>query len=378
MAADHILIVDDLPQNIQIVASMLKNEGYQLSFASSGPLALKLARDTAFDLILLDLHMPGMDGFAVCRALKAERQTDRVPVIFLTANTSTQQAVQGFELGAVDYITKPVEPMELRARVRTHLELKKARDQILLQNEHLQLLNRSKSELLQIVSHDLRTPLTVLISGLEFFQKHLGQLPERLQRRLENMWLAATRMEGMIHQFLRRETILLGRRQPEISSFCVPTVIEQVLDQHREWAQRKAIAFELSGPGDLQVESDCGAFEQMLDNLISNALKYSPPKGRVFVRWEPVRAGVWQLEIEDQGPGFSPEEKQNLFEQQGPRSAAPTSGESSIGLGLTIVKKMLGLLAADISCLSESPAGAHFRIRLPDRLPVKPVESSPL
>lgn len=377
MSADHILIVDDLPQNIQIVASMLKKEGYQLSFASSGPLALKLVQDKPFDLILLDLHMPGMDGFAVCRALKADSQTARIPVIFLTANASTQQAVQGFELGAVDYITKPVEPMELRARVRTHLELKKARDQILAQNAHLHLLNRSKSELLQIVSHDLRTPLTVLISGLEFLQKHLGDLPERLQRRLENMWLAATRMESMIHQFLRRETILLGRRQPEISTFCVASVIDQVLNQHRDWAQHKAIVFELNGPAKLQVESDCGAFEQMLDNLISNALKYSPPRGKVFVRWAGLESGEWQLEIEDQGPGFSREEKQNLFEQQGPRSAAPTSGESSIGLGLTIVKKMLGLLEGDISCLSESPAGAHFRIRLPERLPTKS-ETQPL
>ena len=123
-----ILIVDDVPQDIQVIANIMQNEGYRMAFAQDGRTALKKVGEIIFDLILLDVVMPEMDGFDVCRILKESRNTMEIPVIFLTAKTEAEDIVHGFEAGAVDYVTKPFNSSELLVRVRTHVELKKKRD----------------------------------------------------------------------------------------------------------------------------------------------------------------------------------------------------------------------------------------------------------
>jgi len=123
-----ILIVDDVPQDIQVIANIMQNEGYRMAFAQDGRTALKKVGEIIFDLILLDVVMPEMDGFDVCRILKESRNTMEIPVIFLTAKTEAEDIVHGFEAGAVDYVAKPFNSSELLARVRTHVELKKKRD----------------------------------------------------------------------------------------------------------------------------------------------------------------------------------------------------------------------------------------------------------
>jgi len=123
-----ILIVDDVPENIQVIASVLSNESCEISAATSGEQALKVISNTSPDLILLDIVMPGMDGFEVCSILKKMPETENIPIIFLTAMTETDNIVKGFELGAVDYVTKPFKTAEMLSRVRTHLKLKRALD----------------------------------------------------------------------------------------------------------------------------------------------------------------------------------------------------------------------------------------------------------
>lgn len=132
-----ILIVDDVPKNIQIVASILKTSGYSMAFAQDGPTALEQAQSNAFDLILLDIMMPGMDGFEVCRHLRKNPANMDVPVLFLTAKTETESIVNGFESGAMDYVIKPVNESELLARVKTHLELYASRKELIRINQQL-------------------------------------------------------------------------------------------------------------------------------------------------------------------------------------------------------------------------------------------------
>jgi len=137
-----LLIVDDLPENIRVLGSSLQQEGYIISFATSGEQAMEMALKSKIDLILLDIMMPGMDGYDVCRALKSKAFTQNIPVIFLTAKTDKKDIVRGFEVGGVDYVTKPFNAAELSMRVRTHLQLKRAREIIENQAEELAWSNK--------------------------------------------------------------------------------------------------------------------------------------------------------------------------------------------------------------------------------------------
>ncbi|MCP4106878.1 MAG: response regulator [Desulfobacteraceae bacterium] len=145
----HILITDDFPNNIQIVEAILKKEGYQISMAYNGLDALKAIEKSPPDLILMDIVMPEMDGYETCKRLKASEKTKDIPLIFLTARTETDHVIKGFELGAVDYVTKPFRSAELLVRVNTHLELKRAKDLIQEKNKELSEKNEAFEQALK-------------------------------------------------------------------------------------------------------------------------------------------------------------------------------------------------------------------------------------
>ena len=192
-----ILMVDDNPKNLQLLGNMLRNEGYQLEFATSGPTALAWFEKKIFDLVLLDIMMPDMSGFEVCEKLRSDHKQDDIPVIFLTAKTEKESILQGFSLGAQDYVTKPFDTSELLARVRTHLELRFSKEQLknmnqILEdkvkerthelqeayhkiqkaNEELLILDQAKTEFLHIISHEIRTPLNGIKGSLELIKEY--------------------------------------------------------------------------------------------------------------------------------------------------------------------------------------------------------------
>jgi len=145
----NILIVDDVSRNIQILGSILRGEGYSLAFATSGQQALDIVASQHFDLVLLDVMMPGMNGFEVCRKLQEEPVTAQIPVIFLTAKTATDDIVEGLEAGAVDYVTKPFNAPELNARVRTHLRLRQVEEELRERNAELVKVNEELQQTMQ-------------------------------------------------------------------------------------------------------------------------------------------------------------------------------------------------------------------------------------
>ena len=166
----RILIVDDVPKNIQVAASILQNSGYQMAFAQDGQTALAQTETNRFDLVLLDIMMPGMDGFEVCRRIKENPVNREVPIVFLTAKNDSESIIKGFELGAVDYLTKPFNGAELQARVKTHLELYRAREALKEANQRLRIeieerikaeadLKRSQEEYRRLSIHDSLTGL---------------------------------------------------------------------------------------------------------------------------------------------------------------------------------------------------------------------------
>ena len=376
LAKSLILVVDDISKNLQVVGTLLRREGYRIVAATSGAQALeRLAAETP-DLILLDLMMPEMDGLEVCRRLKAAPLTQPIPVIFLTASNEMEHLVKGFEAGAVDYVTKPFNPPELLARVRTHLELKHARDTIVRYGQELGRLNEEKNEFMGIAAHDLRNPLSAVKGYSEMLVEDAqtlaqGVVPDllpctkELEATARQIGETAARMAEMVQNLLDVNAIERGEMKLKLAPADLCPVLNQVIETQRPRAAAKQQTIHLeSQAAPVMVFIDASVTVQILENLVSNAVKYSPPGKQIFVRLKKAPKGV-RVEVQDQGPGLSAEDQQKLFGKFARLSAKPTGGEHSTGLGLSIVKKMVETMNGQVWCESELGKGAAFVVQLP-------------
>ena len=354
----RILVVDDITKNLQVVGTMLRNEGYDVMPATSGPQALERVRMEPPDLILLDLMMPEMDGLEVCRRLKADPVTRQIPVIFLTASNEMEHLVKGFEVGAVDYVTKPFNAPELLARVRTHLELKQAR-------QRLREMNEEKNEFMGIAAHDLRSPLNAVKGYTEMMlEEDEMDRPEQvdLLRRIHD---ATQRMVEMVQNLLDVNAIERGEMNLRIVPADLSALLASAVEAHRPRAAAKQQSIHVQNEaGPVKVLIDSTVMVQVFENLISNAVKYSPQGTNIHVRLQNCPEAV-RCEVQDEGPGLSAQDQKKLFGKFARLSAKPTGGEHSTGLGLSIVKKMVEAMNGRVWCESELGQGAKFVVQIP-------------
>jgi len=365
LAKSLILAVDDISKNLQVVGTLLRREGYRIVPATSGAQALERVRAETPDLILLDLMMPDMDGLEVCRRLKADALTLPIPVIFLTASNEMEHLVQGFEVGAVDYVTKPFNPPELLARVRTHLELKHARDTIIRYGQELSRLNEEKNEFMGIAAHDLRSPL----GTIQGFSDLLLDDPEMAREEREDFTRrisdTATRMSEMVQNLLDANRIERGELKLNLAPTELSAPLSGVVEAYRPRAAAKQQSVHLQNETPpVTVVVDPSVLVQVLENLVSNAVKYSPPGKDIFVRLKKLPDAV-RCEVQDEGPGLSAEDQKKLFGKFARLSAKPTGGEHATGLGLSIVKKMVEAMNGRVWCESEPGRGALFIVQFP-------------
>ena len=365
LAKSLILVVDDISKNLQVVGTLLRREGYRIVPATSGAQALERVRAETPDLILLDLMMPDMDGLEVCRRLKADALTLPIPVIFLTASNEMEHLVQGFEVGAVDYVTKPFNPPELLARVRTHLELKHARDTIVRYGQELSRLNEEKNEFMGIAAHDLRSPLGTIqgFSNLLLDDPEMGREErEDFTRRISD---TATRMSEMVQNLLDANRIERGEMKLNLAPTELSAPLSGVVEAYRPRAAAKQQSVHLQNETPpVTVLVDPSVLVQVLENLVSNAVKYSPPGKDIFLRLKKLPGAV-RCEVQDEGPGLSAEDQKKLFGKFARLSAKPTGGEHATGLGLSIVKKMVEAMNGQVWCESEPGRGALFIVQFP-------------
>jgi two-component system sensor histidine kinase/response regulator len=353
-----ILVVDDQPTNIQMVGSVLGRLGHEILPARDGEAALKRVAVRPPDLILLDLLMPGMDGFEVCRQLKASRAWRDIPIIFLSAADDKDLIVRALNAGGVDYITKPFNQAELVSRVRTQLALKTARDQ-------LRQLAEDKDELLGILAHDLKNYLGGMNMSAQLLVTHIHSGPTaRLTQLAENILRSSEQSLTFVKEFLANAAAEY-RLAAKPGSFNLTAVAAGVIRQHQDAARRKQLQIRADFPAEpIMALGDVSALDQVLDNLLSNALKFSPPGKQVRVAVRPAGRMVECL-VRDEGPGFTEADKASMFQRYQRLSARPTGGEPSTGLGLSIVRKLVLAMNGELSCESEPGNGASFTIRLP-------------
>ena len=337
----RILIVDDTLKNIQVLGTVLKQEGYQINVAQNGAQALKLAQQILPDLILLDIMMPEMDGFEVCRQLKDIPQTIEIPVIFLTARTETESIVEGFHLGAVDYITKPFNATELLVRVQTHLSLKKSKDMLVE-------VGNERKELLHILCHDLANPMHSIISVLDITQS-AEEFAEMQQFLLE----AANQGLEIIN--LVRQMRALEEHRLELMPVPLGKVIETSVKILQRQFERKSIRIELDVEENLVVcAEEVSLSNSVLNNILTNALKFSYPGSVIRLRAAMLTPERMELSVEDAGIGMPETLLHNLFDVSKTTSREGTGGEHGTGFGMPLVQKFVHAYGGSISISSKA------------------------
>src|SRR5512133_594186 len=240
-----ILIVDDVPKNIQLLGSILKEEAYDLEFATSGKEALEWLDSKQFDLVLLDIMMPEMDGFEVCRRIKENPATREVSVIFLTAKADFQSIIQGFESGAVDYITKPYNRKELLIRVKTHLTLQQQRKQ-------LELSTSFEKKIFSIIGHDLRSPMGNIRTYIDAFLQVNPDLEENLVILLKDLYLLSDNAFNLLENLMNWAKTQSGGIICRPQSENIAALINNVLNLFALQADNKNISLYYKGENIVQ------------------------------------------------------------------------------------------------------------------------------
>jgi two-component system sensor histidine kinase/response regulator len=354
----RILIVDDQESNVKLLSNMLGQLGYEIMPSTDGEHAIQLLTERQADLVLLDVLMPGLDGFEVCRRIRSRPELADTPIIFLSAADDKTFVVRALEAGAVDYVTKPFNKAELISRVRTHLALKQARDR-------LHQLAEDKDELLGILAHDLKNHLGGMQMSAQLLHERLSATEDhRLKRISANILHSSEQMFAFVKEFLANSAADRGMTLNSEAASLADSAHAAVL-RYSEAARRKTITFfEDYAPEAALVQADHAALDQVIDNLVSNAVKFSPESKSIWITVACAPNGRVELSVRDQGPGCTEEDLTQMFLRYRRLSARPTAGEPSTGLGLSIAKRHVDAMKGDLHCESQVGNGANFILRL--------------
>jgi two-component system sensor histidine kinase/response regulator len=354
----NILIVDDVPDNIKIAANILQREDYELSFATSSNDALDKVNSNKFDLILLDIMMPEMDGFQVGKQIKSNPATNDIPIIFLTAKTDTESIVKGFELGAVDYVTKPFNSAELLARVKTHLTLQHAK-------EELQELNATKDKFFSIIAHDLRGPFTALFGLTELLKEKLDHYSKDETKNIVNeLQNSAKTVHTLLENLLTWSRLQRNIMEHFPDSIPLADIARHNILLFQLTADQKQISLRNLIQEETMVYADFDMVDTVLRNLIANAIKFTDIAGTIEMSAKEDEQSV-EIAVSDTGIGISEENISKLFRIDVKQNNVGTAGERGTGLGLLLCKELVKKNSGRIWVESELGKGSTFRFTLP-------------
>ena len=358
-----ILVVDDRAANRELLRSLLENE-YHVVEAADGEAALRAAAEHPVDLALLDVMMPGLDGYEVTRRLRALRGDELLPILLLTSLSTSEERVKGFAAGADDFIAKPVDVHELRMRVKAFLRARRLyrdREALLLEAQQLHLM---KDDFVALLVHDLRNPLAALVSWLELLQ--LERVDGETSDALDGATHAALRLRELIDDLLQARLLEDGAVKAELTPAPIDTVARAATATVHGLAAGHRVRVHLDLPEDtLVVPYDHALLQRALENVLINAIRHTPAEASVTVRaYRDV--DCVRLEIVDEGPGIPVDERPLLFSKYGSLSLRRPGARRGHGLGLFLV----GLVMQAHRGLVQATAGVSRGTRVVMSLPL--------
>jgi signal transduction histidine kinase len=373
--AEHsarLLIVDDNKVNRLLLSRSVELLGHRIALAENGRVALERLRKEPFDLLLLDIEMPELDGFAVLEQLKADLKLRDVPVIVTSSIEGLDNIIRCIELGAEDFLPKPVNQVLLKARIGAILEKKRLReqlfDEIQEKNRQLELASQNKSQFVSSMSHELRTPLNAIIGLTEMMVTHAARFgTEKALAPLKRVNAAGTHLLGLINQVLDLSKIEAGKLDLNPERVNLVPLIDEVVGTAGQLAEQNKNRLVVEAEQSLGVITvDPMRLRQILLNLLSNACKFTK-QGEVTLRaGKVVNGGDWiELAVSDTGIGITAEQQAKLFAEFTQADSLTARRFGGTGLGLAISRKLARMMGGDVTVASEPGKGSVFTLRLP-------------
>ncbi len=373
-----ILIVDDNPQNLQVLGRLLQEKNYEIEFAINGSAALDWLATGKFDLVLLDINMPEMDGYEVCRRIRSDEKYRKLPVIFLSADNERESILKGFEVGGQDYVTKPFDSRELIIRVKTHITLKdslekleginhileekvKERTEQLREamaklealNYKLLELDDAKTEFLNLISHEIRTPLNGIILPVELLKEPLS--PEETGKLLEILDTSVKRLEKFSMNALLITRLKTRHDDIRVSQLDIEELITAVLkEEEKSLVARNLHIRRNKGNIPAVLSCDSELVKKALLNIIDNAISFSPPETSVEIRTSSAD-GTALIEISDSGSGIP---DKILKDGAGLFSRGKEYHDKSTGIGLPLTKMIMEAHGGELLIRNRPEGGA--------------------
>ena len=376
----NILIVDDERFNLTLLSETLSQQGYHVEMANDGEQALTAISNSKPDLILLDILMPGMDGYEVCKRIKSDPETKHIPVLFISVMDEADNKVKAFECGAADYISKPFQVEEVIARVSTQLKLEQLRHEMDLQNielkkakEQAETANRAKSEFLTNMSHEFRTPLNAVLGFAEMMRKDQN-IPTLIQQNLDIIHGSGQHLLSLINDVLDMSKIDTGHIKLEVELIDLGLLFDELIEIMKNRAGKKDLQLTFEHDSDFRqyVKTDRAKLRQILISLLSNAINCTE-QGNIYLRLKvennrPEETRL-HIEVEDTGMGIDEKQLEQIFEpfeQIGDRSQ-----KKGTGLGLALNKQFVELMGGTINVESKLGKGSLFYVDIPVKKPEK-------
>jgi signal transduction histidine kinase len=360
--APSVLVVDDTLENLRLLSHMLGEKGYDVRAVTNGRQALRAVEDDPPDLILLDAMMPEMNGFEVCRQLKSHSWGRDVPIMFLTALNDTTDKLRAFDAGAVDYITKPFQIEEVHARVRTHIELRRAGRDLADSYKQLRKLEELRDDLVHMVVHDMGSPLTAALARLDVLKLTQGSLSQEYREDLDAAIGACTVLMRMTHDLLDVRRFEAGR-MPIAHAMCDVSRIAKGVCASLGASDRDR-PLEIECPAPVELNCDESLVRRVIENLVSNGFKHTPDGSplRISISRKP---DAVRVEVRDSGSGVAPDNRAKIFEKFGSIEAYREHTYHSAGLGLAFCKLAVEAHGGSIGVDAGVPTGSTFWFELP-------------
>jgi signal transduction histidine kinase len=365
-----ILVVDDNPANRQVAEGHLVAAGYRVTLAESGEAGLAAFRTQAPDLVLLDILMPGLDGFDTCARIKELPGSRDVPVVFLTALADFTSHQRALEAGADDFLTKPINRTELLIRVRSLLWVKRLKDELtqgydLIRSQRDALLQaqRQKEELSALVVHDLKNPLTGILVNARYLQADpafTGDTHEALR----DIVTSAEVMHRMVMNLLDISRSEDGTLVPRLDALELDELVEVTCATVRRRLEERRLELQLA----LEVRTiraDRDLLQRLLENLLDNAIKYTPPGGAVRIETGLRDDGLVSIRVIDTGTGIPPESREQIFQKYARLEGSAEVARTSRGLGLAFCRLAAEAHGGRIWVEDQPPVGTAFCVLLP-------------